>query len=145
MGPNLSTFLFTHGHRGINMGQHGTNWGARGSVRLKMASTWAKMGAQALKSGQKWSKAATGSQIGLKMVQNGPKCPFPRPKLPKSSAWRVPQHSGVGTLGTGDRSTEGIHSRVPVLGGKCTSGTPLPDVHRVPPPSLMYIGYYGGL
>ena len=46
--PNLSTFLFTHDHRGINM-CHGSNWGARGSRRLKMAWKWAKMGPKALK------------------------------------------------------------------------------------------------
>ena len=94
------------------MDQIGTHVGPSGSKGHQHGSKWVRMRLKAVKSGQKRPKGP----------QNGPKWPkmaFSKANLPKSLAWWVPQHSGVGTLGTGTAqrrvftlSVHGFHEKV---------------------------------
>ena len=53
LGPNLSAFLFTHGHRGIDMGQPGSHVGPGGSKWRQHGPKWVQKRLKGVKRGQK--------------------------------------------------------------------------------------------
>ena len=118
-------------------GQRGLKWAPHGSKCLQMASTCLKMGHNRRQRAPKASKWPPRPPNGLQ----GPHSPLSRQILPKSAAQRVPPALWEGWTWDWDPSAAASQGRFTISDQKCTSGTPLPYVNRVPPPSPMYIGY----
>ena len=95
---------------------------------------WVKRGSRGVQMG---SHAAQRGQNGLKIASNTPKWPFPGKICLSPHRRGSTQHSKMGGAGTGTLSE--APAWFTISAQKCTQGTPLPYVHRVP--SSMYIGY----